>query len=118
MRLFMTRGDAPRFAMTVTRRQPDGTEIPIDLTDVNIGLVFTAKERLADGTEFFEVTRAGGGIVVTNALQGQFEVRVPASATAGIAAPRALYWDTQMTNGSEITTLDAGLLFIDPDVST
>ncbi len=120
MRLRMKRGDGAKFAMQVTTTDPaTGLVTPVDLTNASIALVFTVKRRLTDTdvNALFALTRAGGGIVVTEPLAGRLEVRLTAANTSSVAPPETFHWDVQMTAGGLPTTLDSGLLYVEPDVT-
>jgi hypothetical protein len=107
--------------MEVTSVDPvTGDVIPVDLTNAAIALAFTAKRRLSDldADKVFQKTRAAGGIaVVGDPTLGLIEVRLANADTSGLAAPVTLYWDLQLTSAGENTTLDAGLLYVEQDVT-
>ena len=113
MRLRMKRGDAARFGLFVTAIDPvTGAEVPVDVSGTV--LRFTAKERIIDADLSAVITKTP---TIIDGPGGQIEVRLVNADTSSRPAPSVLYWDAQMTKAGENTTLDSGLLYIDPDVT-
>lgn len=93
--------------VTVTLQESDGT--PVDIT----GRTYAAQIRAtADAT----TTIAAFTCAITNAAAGQFACTLSATTTAALAIGTGV-WDLQETNGTVKTTILAGPVRIDYDVT-
>lgn len=108
--------DAPLYAFTV--RTGDTETIAMTLLDggtpINItGRTYNAQIRpTADSTAI----TATFTCTVTNGTAGQFVCTLSAATTAALSAGQAVY-DIQETNGSTVTTLLQGPVFVVQDVT-
>ena len=94
---------------TVSVTLQDSAGSPINIT----GRTYAAQIRAtADATS----TLATFTCSITNAAAGQFACTLSAATTADLSSQMAV-WDLQETNGSTITTLLAGPVRIDQDVT-
>lgn len=110
--LRMYRGDASTFPFKVTDVDANGVEAPVNLTGSTF--TFTTKRREDDTAVLFTV--AG---TITNAVNGEAEVRLTVGNTASLTPPVTVYWDLQMTGGAgDPHTIDAGYLLVEPDITT
>lgn len=98
--LSLVRGDSAYLDLVVTDRGE-----PVDLSVVE--LWWTAKHRLADEDDraVIRKTRAGGGIVVTDALNGAATVIIDADDWGAYTGTGPLVWDLQMKVPSSPTPL-------------
>jgi hypothetical protein len=83
-------------------------------------LRFTAKDRLddLDAAAVISGSTIGGQITITDGPGGLARVTIPAAATAGFTADRALHWDVQISDpGGVVKTLDSGKLLVVRDVT-
>jgi len=93
--------------VNVTLQQSDGT--PVDIT----GRTYAAQIRAtADAT----TTIATFTCAITNAAAGQFACTLPATTTAALSIGTGV-WDLQETSGDTKTTILAGPVRIDYDVT-
>ena len=109
----MYRGDSLRLNMAITRDL-----LPVDLTGATIRM--TAKHAWTDddSAAVFQVSTPSSGIVITNVALGLAEVNVPAAETLAFTVMTTLVYDIQLTESVGIvTTLEAGLLTVYPDIT-
>lgn len=115
MRLDMIRGDTFKFDIIVIQ---NGARV--NLTGAT--LIMTAKYNFtdADVDKVFRRDNGGtGGIVVTDAVEGEATVTLISANTSGLAAHRVdLVYDLQLVNASsEVYSVMRGSLIIRPDVT-
>lgn len=107
------RGDSIPFDVTITL---DG--VALDLTNYDIWA--TGKRQLSDADvdAVFQVTKAGGAIVVSGAGNNIARVTIPGSSTASLTANTTLFYDVQIKSPTGlITTVADGRLTITLDVT-
>jgi len=123
------RGDDYEFPFTV-RLPNEGAEAPF--TDLNTtraplgawgeiwctGKLGTVQNRAGDGSALFQVTKSGGGIVITNALQGEAKVLLTPSETGALPPGEEVRVDVQGIDGNGKThTLCTGVFPVRADVT-
>ena len=109
----MWRGDTEVFDAAVTV-----SGVAIDITGCS--LRFTAKRNLndTDAEAIFQITTAGGGIVITNGPAGLAEITVASADTAPVTQAIKCYCDLQLVDTfSNVSTTTTGTLTIKLDVT-
>ena len=86
IQLIVPEGDDPLYEISVVERQPDGTELPFDLTGGTITMRVKATRDTADGSAMGSFT----GNVIAPAVNGNFTVQVTNSVTTASGD----YWYT------------------------
>lgn len=89
-------------------------QAPVNLTGY-VGRMMI-RRRVGDVTPEVELTTSNGGIVVTNAANGEFEIRMTATQTAGIDISSGVY-DLEWAIGSEVIRFMSGYVSISPEVT-
>lgn len=113
------RGDTFKIDLPVTQFNPTTQkDEPLNITGSTIWM--TAKRYLAesDSNAVFQL-ESPGAIVFTDPVNGLARATIPHSATVNLPAQcTRLFYDFQLlTPGSEVYTIEKGLLVIDPDVT-
>jgi len=108
----MKRGDTFLIDHTIT-----SGGAAFDLTGKS--LRFVAKRSVADADSAAVIVHTiGAGIVVTNATGGLARTTISPADTTGLPAlAQALAWELQLTDGSNVYSVDAGTLLVSPDVA-
>ena len=89
-------------------------DTPIDLTGAL--LWFTVKKKRSDVDPGVLQKTVGSGILITDALQGEFKIEVAPSDTASLNG--RFYWDLQLKNTiGQIFTLASGIFNVVIDVT-
>lgn len=111
--LQMKRGDTVSLTVTVTQ---NGS--PFNLTGCAMRMTAKWNYTDADGSAVFTRT-VGSGIVLTTPLSGIATVTIaPANTSSLPAYTNNLFYDIQVTDtGSNVYTVQNGILTVDPDVS-
>lgn len=115
--LTMKRGDTAPFVGRVTR--PLGGP-PVDLTGAKIWMTAKRRQEDPDSAAVFQISTTGGDIAILNAVNGDYQVTVPPSATLALEAKSlTLYFDVQLREvaGNRVTTIDEGGLTVTSDVT-
>ena len=88
-----------------------------DLTSAAVK--FTARRQVTDGEPFFQKTSGGGGgITITNAMQGTLAVEIAPVDTASLEDESTLLvWDIEITRGGQVFTVAHGDLRVILDVT-
>ena len=111
--LEMIRGDDQTWEFTVTV-----DDVPVDISG---GLFrFTAKHEVDDddADAVIVATSASSSCVITDAVNGVMEVRIPAAETAGLSRTERLWYDLQLYDQALKThTVARGPLDVYADVS-
>jgi hypothetical protein len=111
--LAMVRGDTTAWAVLVTIVDDEGITLPLDLRSGAL-LAFTASDDT--GTTVFAKT-VGDGIVISSADPGnEVTMRLSPADTTGLGDNVRLSYDLQLTQGTDVTTILRGSLFVEADV--
>jgi hypothetical protein len=106
----MYRGNSKTWTLTVTNNS-----VPVDITSVD--LYFTAKTAEDTATEVFQKT-VGAGITITDGVGGIASVNLGPADTTGIPSRiTKLFYDVEYDDGTNIYTIDKGVLTINPDIT-
>jgi hypothetical protein len=90
---------------------------PFDLSGYT--LYMSVKKNLNDAANFFQLSSPASGIVITDALNGEFTVTIPGANTSGLPAYiQRLPYDLAAVNGSVKYTLFRGYLIVIPSLTT
>lgn len=110
------RGDTNEYDVTVTRKDDQGVDQPLNLTGAT--LKFTVKRSLRDAdTDLVLQKTVGAGITVTAPLTGECTLRLDPADTASLPAPRSFHYDLELTEtDGRVTTTALGLLRLSADV--
>jgi hypothetical protein len=79
-------------------------------------LAFTLKKLYTDNTPVFTKTTGGGGITITDSVNGVFTITIASADTSGLDL-RAYAFDIQRTNAGNRTVLTIGNLTLLPEVN-
>lgn len=116
LNLRMVRGDTYKFDAQILLHRT-----PVDLTGGTVKMTAKWSLSAADGSAVFQKTSSpGGGIVVTDAAQGQITVTIASSNTSSLPAKKVeLPYDIQFVDSSgAVYTVLYGTLVIVPDATT
>lgn len=114
--LTMKRGDTLKFK-TIVRID----DVVVDITGWKVW--YTVKQSYAEldanATFRADTTDATGAVAITNGPAGEITVKMPPSATFGMAdTDVTLYYDVQVKNlDDEVSTVDSGTIVVSPDVT-
>ena len=94
---------------TVKNQMSDADSESIIQIDTDTGLVYLNAEAAANA--------ANGSITIDDAVAGDITITLDESETDDLVPHRGLYYDVQMLNGGDVTTLTEGLCRIAGDVT-
>lgn len=105
--LEMYRGNDRVFELTVTRDNK-----PVNLTGASLRFVARGSVK-ADSLALVTKTTANGGILITDAVNGQVQISVDSVDTADLYAPTALHYDVELEEANgRISTAAKGVLLV------
>lgn len=119
-------GDTIDLDGTVVTVDPDTEEETVkDISDPDIEIRFTAKNRRSDDDEdavfrYGTANTSLTGITITDGANGEYRVRIPASDQDGLTRDDITFlaYDVELTEpGPVVTTIVSGRLALDPDVT-
>lgn len=91
------------------------TPTPVDLTGCSIRMQI--RERVTTATTIDDLTTQNSRIVITDAVQGKFEIRIPANTSSAYTVNSGVYdVEVVMTDGSPYRILEGSVSF-SPEVT-
>ena len=116
----MHRGDDRKLTYVVVDQQSPA--VVVDITGALIEYAFALQDATASepqpkaASTVFTKGTVAGGITITDAVNGAFEVIIDSADTVGLKAPLDYYHEIQITLGALVTTLSRGIVTLKREI--